>query len=58
MIDPAGGSWYVETLTNELAEKAWELLNEIESEGGMLEALKAGTVQERISLVLQERQKM
>ncbi|MDR4888854.1 methylmalonyl-CoA mutase family protein [Fredinandcohnia sp. QZ13] len=57
VIDPAGGSWYVETLTNELAEKAWELLNEIESEGGMLEALKAGTVQERISLVLQERQK-
>ncbi len=56
VIDPAGGSWYVETLTNELAEKAWELLTEIESQGGMLEALKAGTVQESILSVLQERQ--
>ncbi|MEH7388236.1 methylmalonyl-CoA mutase subunit beta [Bacillus sp. JJ1521] len=57
VIDPAGGSWYVEALTNELAENAWELLNEIESQGGMLEALKAGTVQKSISSVLQERQK-
>ncbi|MEH7222897.1 methylmalonyl-CoA mutase family protein [Bacillus sp. JJ1566] len=57
VVDPAGGSWYVEKLTNELAEKAWELLDEIESQGGMLEALKAGTIQESISSVLQERQK-
>ncbi|MEH7236994.1 methylmalonyl-CoA mutase family protein [Bacillus sp. JJ1562] len=57
VIDPAGGSWYVESLTNELADKAWELLNEIESQGGMLEALKAGSVQESITSVLLERQK-
>ncbi|MCC3358723.1 methylmalonyl-CoA mutase family protein [Bacillus sp. REN16] len=57
IIDPAGGSWYVETITNELAEKAWELLNEIESQGGMLESLKAGSIQESILSVLQERQK-
>jgi len=57
VIDPAGGSWYVEALTNELAESAWKLLKEIESQGGMLEALKSGSVQESISTVLSERQK-
>ncbi|THE11252.1 methylmalonyl-CoA mutase [Bacillus timonensis] len=57
VIDPAGGSWYVESLTNELAEKAWELLNDIESQGGMLKTLKTGNVQKSISSVLQERQK-
>lgn len=56
VIDPAGGSWYVETLTNEVAEKAWELLNEIEAEGGMLEALKNGSVQKNISSVFSQRQ--
>ncbi|MFS0822818.1 methylmalonyl-CoA mutase family protein [Bacillus sp. 1P02SD] len=57
VIDPAGGSWYVETLTNELAEKAWVLVKDIESQGGMLDALREGIVQESISSVLQERQK-
>jgi len=55
VIDPAGGSWYVESLTNELAEKAWELLNKIEAQGGMLQALKSGVVQESISTVFNER---
>lgn len=57
VIDPAGGSWYVEALTSELAEKAWELLNEIESQGGMLEALINGSIQKSISMVFLERQK-
>ncbi|MEH7383093.1 methylmalonyl-CoA mutase family protein [Bacillus sp. JJ1533] len=57
VIDPAGGSWYVEALTHELAEKAWDLMKEIESLGGMLAALKTGTVQANISSVLHERQK-
>ncbi|WP_010284528.1 methylmalonyl-CoA mutase family protein [Bacillus timonensis] len=56
VIDPGGGSWYVEALTSELAEKAWELLNEVESQGGMLEALKTGSIQESIATVLTERQ--
>ena len=36
VVDPAGGCWYVETLTEELALKAWALVQEIERRGGML----------------------
>jgi methylmalonyl-CoA mutase len=53
--DPAGGSWYVEHLTNELTEKAWALFLEIEDREGMAEALKSGWVQEQISQVLEKR---
>ena len=35
VIDPAGGSWYVESLTQALAEKAWQLFQTIESQGGI-----------------------
>jgi len=45
VIDPAGGSWYVEKLTDEVAQKAWRLFQEIEAKGGMLEALKDGIPQ-------------
>ncbi|MCH1626648.1 methylmalonyl-CoA mutase family protein [Ferdinandcohnia quinoae] len=57
VIDPAGGSWYVESLTNELAEKVWELFKEIEAKGGMLQSLKSGFVQDQIFNILNERQK-
>jgi len=39
IMDPAGGSWYVERLTREIAEKAWRLFKEIENKGGMGKAL-------------------
>lgn len=55
IIDPAGGSWYVESLTNELAQKAWELFLEIEERDGMAEVLKSGWIQEQISKVLKKR---
>lgn len=42
VVDPWGGSWYVESLTNQLAEKAWEHIQEIESLGGMTNAIEAG----------------
>jgi methylmalonyl-CoA mutase len=42
VIDPAGGSWYVEAMTEQLAEKAWALVQEIERQGGMLAALRTG----------------
>jgi methylmalonyl-CoA mutase len=42
VIDPAGGSWYVEAMTEQLAGKAWVLVQEIERQGGMLAALRAG----------------
>ncbi|WP_313798360.1 methylmalonyl-CoA mutase family protein [Cytobacillus sp.] len=55
IIDPAGGSWYVESLTNELAEKAWALFLQIEEQGGMAEVLKTGWIQEQISEVMKRR---
>ncbi|MEZ5383696.1 MAG: methylmalonyl-CoA mutase family protein [Microthrixaceae bacterium] len=42
IIDPAGGSWYVESLTDSLCGRAWELFVEIEGRGGMVEALTSG----------------
>ena len=41
-VDPWGGSYYVESLTNELAHKAWEHIQEIESLGGMAKAIETG----------------
>lgn len=45
VVDPAGGSWFVETLTRELAEKAWMHLQDIEKRGGILAAIRSGYVQ-------------
>jgi methylmalonyl-CoA mutase len=42
VVDPLGGSYYVEALTNELAEKAWEIIERVEAEGGMAKAVAAG----------------
>ncbi|MGV9771321.1 methylmalonyl-CoA mutase subunit beta [Streptosporangium sp. NPDC003464] len=47
VIDPAGGSWYVERLTEELAGRAWEWFQKIERAGGMAAALEAGLVADR-----------
>jgi methylmalonyl-CoA mutase len=49
VIDPAGGSWYVEKLTDDLAKKAWSLFQEIEKQGGMAAALQSGFVQQEIA---------
>ncbi len=46
--DPAGGSWYVESLTDDLARAAWALVGEIEAAGGMAAALASGDVARRI----------
>lgn len=48
VADPAGGSWYVERLTDELAHAGWAWFQEIERAGGMAAALDAGLVRERI----------
>ncbi|HET7225097.1 MAG TPA: methylmalonyl-CoA mutase family protein [Candidatus Eisenbacteria bacterium] len=47
-VDPLAGSWYVESLTVELEQRARDLLSRIEAMGGMLEAIRAGWVQEQI----------
>ena len=48
VVDPWGGSYYVEKLTRELAEKAWEHIQEIEELGGMTKAIEAGIPKLRI----------
>ncbi|MBO6516527.1 MAG: methylmalonyl-CoA mutase, partial [Bacteroidia bacterium] len=48
VVDPWGGSYYVEALTHELANKAWELILEIEDLGGMSKAIEAGVPKMRI----------
>lgn len=55
VIDPAGGSWYVESLTGELARKAWEWFQEIEASGGLPAALGSGVVAERLESTWQRR---
>lgn len=54
-IDPAGGSWYVETLTAEVAKAVWEKFQKLEAEGGIVAALKAGTLQAEIAKTLESR---
>ncbi|MFC5723384.1 methylmalonyl-CoA mutase family protein [Streptomyces gamaensis] len=55
VIDPAGGSWYVERLTDELAHAAWAFFQEIEREGGMAAALRSGLAGERLAATWRER---
>ena len=47
-VDPWAGSFYVESLTNELAEKAWALIEEVEKLGGMAAAIETGVPKMRI----------
>ena len=47
-VDPWAGSYYVESLTNEIAHKAWELIEEVEDLGGMTKAIEAGIPKLRI----------
>ncbi len=49
VLDPAGGSWYVETLTEQLAQAAWAFFQEIESAGGIVSALGSGMLSDRIA---------
>lgn len=47
-VDPWAGSYYVENLTNEIAKRAWELIEEVEELGGMTKAIEAGIPKLRI----------
>ncbi|WP_156725178.1 methylmalonyl-CoA mutase subunit beta [Streptomyces apocyni] len=49
VIDPAGGSWYVERLTDELAHAGWEFFQSIERAGGQEAALRSGMIRERLA---------
>ncbi len=54
-IDPAGGSWAVETLTKEIQEKIWAEFQTIEGKGGIVKALESGYVQEEVAKTLEDR---
>lgn len=55
VVDPAGGSWYVESLTAQLAEKAWTLFQEVEKQGGMAFAIREGFPQTTVDRLAAER---
>ncbi|HEU4961759.1 MAG TPA: methylmalonyl-CoA mutase [Sphingomonas sp.] len=56
VVDPLGGSYYVEALTKELADKAWALIEEIEARGGMTHAVGQGFPKEQIERAAAARQ--
>ncbi|TCQ05439.1 methylmalonyl-CoA mutase [Rhizobium sp. PP-F2F-G36] len=56
VVDPLAGSYYVESLTDELATKAWELIEEIEALGGMTKAVATGMPKRRIEEAATRRQ--
>jgi methylmalonyl-CoA mutase len=56
VVDPLAGSYYVESLTHELAEKAWALIEEVEAMGGMTKAVASGMPKLRIEETAATRQ--
>ncbi len=56
VIDPAGGSWYVETLTDELARHAWSVFTDLERAGGIEAALASGAVAQRLAATWAQRE--
>ena len=55
VVDPAAGSYYIENLTNSIAEEAWKQFLAIQEEGGMYELVAAGKVQEAMAATLKTR---
>lgn len=55
LIDPAGGSFYVEKLSEEVLNAAWKIFQSVEEKGGMIEALKTGIPQSEIREVAEKR---
>jgi len=53
--DPAGGSWYIETLTMQVAEEIWSLMQKIDSSGGFREALEKEIIQNDIEKIFKSR---
>ncbi|MET0341799.1 MAG: methylmalonyl-CoA mutase family protein [Polyangiales bacterium] len=57
VIDPAGGSFYVESLTDALAQRAWERLQAIERSGGLARAVLEGSIQQELQGLLETERK-
>ena len=49
VVDPSGGSYYIEVLTDSIATQAWKLFNEVEEQGGFLAELRKGSVQAKVN---------
>jgi len=49
VADPGAGSYYIENLTNQIAENSWKLFLEIEDKGGFLSCLESGWIQRKLS---------
>ncbi|MCX6247093.1 MAG: methylmalonyl-CoA mutase family protein [Bacteroidetes bacterium] len=48
VVDPAGGSYYIENLTHSIAMNAWNLFREIEGKGGLTQCIKSGFIQDEV----------
>ncbi|MDR3367167.1 MAG: acyl-CoA mutase large subunit family protein [Prevotellaceae bacterium] len=57
VVDPAAGSYYIETLTQSIAEEAWKLFKQVEEKGGYVAAFKAGFIQEQVKASAQKHDK-
>ena len=55
VVDPAGGSYFIESLTDQLGDVAWALMQSIESRGGIFNALTSGWLQSEIAAVREKR---
>lgn len=53
--DPAAGSYYIEMLTDDIGQKAWDIFQETETEGGILKAIENGTIQSAVEESQQQR---
>lgn len=58
IVDPSAGSYYIENITDEMVQKAWELFTEVETEGGFIESFSEGKIQARISETRAKRLKL
>lgn len=56
VVDPAAGSYYIENLTHSIAHHAWSLFCEVESQGGMIECLKTGFIQDQVTETRNQKQ--
>ncbi|MBM7660920.1 methylmalonyl-CoA mutase [Bacillus mesophilus] len=54
VVDPSKGSWYVEGLTKEFSEKTWEIIQQLDLAGGVVNSLRTGDIQSEIEKVREE----
>ena len=57
VVDPAAGSYYIESLTDAIATKSWDLFKDLEAKGGFVAAIRAGLVQDAIAKTAEGRAK-